>query len=244
MRTQRHTRFANALRDGIQRTATEGHVEPPAFTQVVRDAIKKASIIKKVKEASFEPTNDMCAICIDPMTTKETAITSCNHRYCTACFASHAVHGLTHSKRSPITCPMCRAAVVAVACQVMEYDPYTKRLIQERDLLQHKLTRMELTHTRCARTLEVGDTLRDIWDVPEAIYAARYASVFNMEQLLFQNIPRIKHRLNQVESQLRVADDAAIIIRTQTTRVIWLDGKTDHERIDVRTRMEELKVVV
>lgn len=240
MRTQRHTRFANAQRNGTQRTATEG----PAFAQVVQDAIKKASVIKKVKEASFEPTNDTCAICMDPMTTKETSITSCNHRYCTACFASHVVHGLTHSKRSPIACPMCRAAVVAVACQVMEYDPYTKRLIQERDILQHKLTRMEQTHTRCARTLEVGETLRGVWDVPDAIYMARYATIFNLEQVLFQDIPRIKHRLNQVESQLRVAGDAAIIIRTQTTQVIWLDWNTVNERVDIRTRMEELKVVV
>jgi hypothetical protein len=242
MRTQRHTRFAN--------NAAQPHplpADPPAFTQVVREAIDKASKIKKIKEASFEPTNDMCAICMDPMTTKETAITSCNHRYCTACFASHAVYGLTHSNRhikNPITCPMCRAAVVAVACQVLEYDPYTKRLIQERDLLQQKLTQMEATHARCARTLEVGDTLRDIWDVPEAIYAARYAYILNMEQSLFRYIPRIKHRLNQVESQLRVADDAAIIIQTQTTRIFWLDGKTDRERIDIRACMEELKVVI
>ena len=223
MQTQRHIRFVNAS------------------TQA---ANAKASIRKRVNEASFEPTDEMCAICMDPMTTKETTITSCNHRYCTACFASHAVYCLTHSNRyvkNPITCPMCRTKVVAVACQVQEYDPYTKRLIQERDFLQHQLLRFELVYTKCARSLAKG--IHRV-GVPEAIQLARHDYLLNMEQILFQRISSSKHRLNQVESQLRVAKEADVIVRTQTTRMIWLETKTDSERDDIHTSMEELKVVV
>lgn len=220
MRTQRHIRFVNASTQATN----------------IKDSIRK-----RVTEASFEPTNEICAICLDPMTTKETTITSCNHRYCTACFASHAVHCLTNSKhyiQNPITCPMCRTPVVAAACQVPEYDPYTKRLIQERDTLQHNLLRSELVYIKCARSLEKGIHRRD---VPEAIQLARHAYLLNMEQILFQRISRSKHRLNQLESQLRVADDADIIIRTQATRIIWLDSST---RDEVHASMEELRVVV
>lgn len=226
MQTQRHTLFTNTLRyttPPIQQPIEQPiqqPVEEAAFTPVVWDAIdraidrasNRASNIKKVDKAIFEPTNDMCAICMDPMTTKETAITSCNHRYCVGCFISHAVYGLTHSEQ-PLVCPICRAVVVAVAYQVLECDPYTKRIIDERDSLQRMMP-MEWEYTTSNGTSSNG--------TPDVNQLAYRATLINT----------LQHRIHQLESKLKIAKETNTMTQTKRIRTIALNWNRNRNQFE------------
>jgi hypothetical protein len=80
----------------------------PALVARLHEAIRRKHVtvrevkVRKPVELHFK-AEDECAICLDPLTKSNLAITPCGHKFCFSCIAEN----LNVSK----TCPMCRTRI-------------------------------------------------------------------------------------------------------------------------------------
>ena len=83
-------------------------IHRPALVARLHEAIRRKHVavrevkVRKPVELHFK-AEDECAICLDPLTKNNIAVTPCGHKFCFSCIAEN----LNVSK----TCPMCRARI-------------------------------------------------------------------------------------------------------------------------------------
>ncbi len=83
-------------------------IHRPALVARLHEAIRRKHVavrevkVRKPVELHFK-AEDECAICLDPLTKSNIAITPCGHKFCFSCIAEN----LNVSK----TCPMCRTRI-------------------------------------------------------------------------------------------------------------------------------------
>lgn len=83
-------------------------IHRPALVARLHEAIRRKHVtvrevkVRKPVELHFK-AEDECAICLDPLTKSNLAITPCGHKFCFSCIAEN----LNVSK----TCPMCRTRI-------------------------------------------------------------------------------------------------------------------------------------
>lgn len=183
---------------------------------------------KSLKSITFESTTDTCSICIESMNGVATTLTSCSHHFCTQCFLSYTSRRIsTHRK---ISCPLCRVDILAVACQIAKYDPYTTRIIRERNTHRNELKLLEKAyewHSVEITRLETELNKETETQTETEIKRLDLVQLYEAEQSIIRNMSKTNHRLYQLESQLQIMD---VVICSYSTEMLWLDWSTNAER--------------